>query len=222
MITSGPLETAKPSGAPVFSAPFSSLGVNTVFVLRQPWMQFLVNFAPLALDTPHPVYADFLLVEESPLEDSGVAGVVKWSRIYAKKPEDFSRPAGNYSYNFIGFFGSFGSAVTQATGRNRFTRNVPARLQRDFFLIGASPSADFLTFEEIPQISQQRYYYGSDPTLDLDFLADSPPFQQATTPSATAYKAMITAEDEIVAEASKLEVWMGNIYIRETIYVKAQ
>lgn len=42
-----------------------------------------------------------------------------------------------------------------------------------------------------------------------------------TTPTKEDYEAMISAEDEIVAEDSTLERWLGNIYVRVTRYVVA-
>jgi hypothetical protein len=110
--------------------------------------------------------------------------------------------------------------VTTITGRDSKTKNVPVRIQSDSFLIG--PDQTYTTFAAIPVNHAQRFYYGSNPNLDVTLLADSPPFTEASTPSRSDYEDMIDDEEEIVAEDSVVDRWMGNIYIRETRYVKVQ
>lgn len=216
---SGDFTVATACTLPVFEKPFADQGVNIDYLLHQDFIQNLNDYTPLALDTPHPDFADFILVSEGPQTDLN-GGKIRWTRTYAKVPAEFSRPAGNYSYNFIGFYGSFGINVTTVTGRNRFTKNVPVRLTRTFFNT-TDPDAD------IPEVPATRYYYGSSPNVDVDFLADSPPFTEATTPSRTAYEALIAtdagapASYSLVVESSTVQVWKGNIYVRETRYVKA-
>ena len=63
-------------------------------------------------------------------------------------------------------------------------------------------------------------FYGQ-PT---DYLNDnaSNPLYADTTPSRTDYDALVTAGDRLVAQDSTWDVWMGNIYVRETFYVTAQ
>lgn len=210
---SGPsYAVARPVTLPIFEAPFRDQGVNINYILRQTFQIDINSYAPLALDTAHPDYADFILVSEGPQQDMG-GGVVQWERVYAKVPETFARPNGNYAYNFIGFFGAVGGVTV--TGRDRFTRNVPVQLTREFY--------NTTDPDSIPVVQAQRYYYGSNPTLDLDALADSPPFTQATTPTRTEYEAMIAANEyNIVVEESQISVWQGNIYVRETRRIKAQ
>src|SRR6185369_7251965 len=189
-----------------FSEPFP--GINIEYVLTQNFMQFRADWSPIELNTQHPVFTEFLLVLESPLEDTGVGGVVKWTRTYAKVPASYSEPGGNYAYNFIGFFGVTGTNVTNITGRDRFTRNVPVRVQRDFYLVDADDGIPggpvYDTFQNIPVVQGQRYYFGNNPNLDVDAIADSPPLVEATTPNRTAYEALITAGSEIVVETSRL------------------
>jgi hypothetical protein len=207
---------------PEFTAPFA--GVNVDYVLTQDFMVNLNNFASLDLNTPHPDFSDFVLVAEGERKDV-TGGKVQWTRTYAKVPATYSEPGGNISYHFIGLEGVIGAiGVTSVTGRERFSKNVPVKIARDFFLVGVGQT--YTTFEAIPVISATRYYYGATPYLDIDYLADSPPFAQASNPSRTQYQAMITADASpnsfsIVAEDSVLTRWLGNIYIRETRYIKA-
>jgi len=44
-----------------------------------------------------------------------------------------------------------------------------------------------------------------------------------TDPTRTEYEVLIAGGTYcIVTEASRISVWMGNIYVRETLYVKAK
>ena len=211
----GTFTTARAVSLPVFSAPFSDQGVTTDYVLTQEWMQALTSYSPLALDTPHPDYADFMLAKEGEKRDIG-GGMVQWTRTYAKLPADFSQPNGNISYNFIGFAGVGGINVPSASYRPRITEAVPVKLVRAFFRT-ADPLSD------IPFIEATRYYFQAQPNQDVDLLQDNPPFENVTVPTRTEYEALIAADDfNIVAEASRISIWMGNIYIRETSYVKAR
>lgn len=222
---SGDFTVAEAIDQPKVSEPFP--GVAVAYVLTQDFMQLREDWAPLPLNTPHddPAYTDYLLVQESALTDVG-CGVVRWTRTYAQVPDTYNEPAGNYNYNFIGFIGVWGINVTAVTGRDRFSRNALAKMQRDFFLVdantGSSTGPVYDDWANIPIIEQQRYFYGSNPELDVDYLADSPPLTEATTPSRTEYQDMIDSGAYIAAESSRLARWMGNIYVRETIYVKAQ
>lgn len=214
---------AKAISAPQFSAPLD--GVNTNYLLSQEFMQAQLSFATLALNTAHPDYTDYVLVSETEKQPVG-GGMVRWMRNYAKVPDSYSEPGGNIAYHFIGLEGIVGAiGVTSVTGRERFSRNVLVKITRDFFLVGTGGT--HATFQAIPKIAATRYYYGATPFLDIDYLANAPPFLQASTPSRTQYEAMITAdaagEDSfsIVTEDSVVMRWQGNIYVRETRRIKA-
>lgn len=211
----GLFTTARAVTLPVFSCPFADEGVNERLVLTQDFVVALEDFAPLALDTVHPDYGDYVLVGEGPQTDLG-GGIVQWTRTYAKVPTDFTRPAGNYSYNFIGLYGVYGLGVTNVTGRPRQTHNVPVQLSREFALTD-DPDAD------LPPIEAQRYVWSADESQDVDYLADAPPLDEPTSPSRTEYDDLIADDDyNIVVETSTVKIWMGNIYVRETLRVKAR
>jgi hypothetical protein len=208
---SGDFAVAEEISTPQFSQPFP--GVNTSYVLTSEWMQRISDFSPLALDTPHTDYPDYILVEESEVQDQG-HGIGKWTRTYAKVPDTYEEPGGTYNYNFVGFYGIFGFVTEAVTGRSRFRRTVPVKIERAFYNTD-DPETD------IPIIQAQRYYYASNPNLDLSYLADSPPFVEATTPSRSDYEDMISNEDYIAVEDSRVSRWLGNIFMRETMYIKA-
>lgn len=200
-------------------------GVKDLLVGDQDFCQDADSFTATALNTPHPDDPSpsdptFVLVEETNFQDLG-NNVRQWTRRYARKPDDYSEMGGTLAYNFIGFFGTFGINITAVTGRGRFVEVVPVRVQRDFFLIGPEAYCDYATPQEIP-IIQEQIYYITDPEQKTDYLGDEPPLDVASTPSRTDYEAMIAAQDEIVAQASKVERWQGNIYVRETFYIEAK
>lgn len=211
----GSYAVASPVTLPQFSAPFADQGINVDYILTQDWVQNLDDFEPLALDTPHPDYDDFKLASESEKRDLG-GGKVQWTRTYAKLPEEFARPNGNVAYNFIGFAGVGGINTPEASFRPRISRAVPSKLVRKFFRT-SDPLVD------IPFIEATSYTFEAQPNQDVDFLQDNPPFANVTVPTRAEYEALIDADDwNIVVEASRVSVWMGNIYVRETIYIKAQ
>jgi hypothetical protein len=197
---------------PVF--PFAG---QTYFYIEQDCRQDRTHWAPMAIGTAHPTLVGFALLQESAPTHVG-GGVLEWTRTYGPRPQAWS-DYDTHAYSFIGLFGTFGINVIEVTGRERFTETVPSRRLHDYFLVG--PGGDFADPSQIPILPAQQYYLGS-PTLTLDYLADSPPFNQATSPSRSAYLAMVDAGAEIVAEDSSIQRWMGNIWERVTRYIVAR
>lgn len=206
---------------PVFYAPFADQGVNVDYVLTQDFVQAIASYVPLALDTAHPDYSDFKLASESEKRDLG-EGIVQWTRTYAKLPDEFARPGGNFSFTFPEIIGNavIGPNTYGFTQRLAFTRNVPAKLVRKFFRTNDA-------LADIPVIPQFRIYLTGQPNIDWPFVSDANSFSGVTVPSYTQYAALIAADAaasssfSLVAEASRVSVWQGNIYVRETMYVKA-
>ena len=215
-ITDGDFTTAQPVSAVRYSAPFSQYGINNLYVLEQDFVINVGQFAPLAIDTAHPTIAGFYLAVETPYQPTSLADVVRWTRRYASLPSSFSRPGGTYNYTFPVMY----------TGVNDTSRLFPkpltvnSRIQVDFFRL-SDPNT-------ITVIEPQRYVIIT--SLDTDatsqwgqpVVTDAGFGLAATVPSLTTYKSWIATGTEIVAEASKITPnWMGNIHMRETIYVKA-
>jgi hypothetical protein len=225
--------TAQQASLPIFEAPID--GVNTLYILRQKWKVLYENYSPLALNTAHPDYSEFKLVKEGPQEDSGV-GCVTWERIYAKVPSqhvEFS----TYAYNFIGFIGKVfyvngnPDETISTYGRERHQRTVLARTQFDYYLVDGST---IMTQFDIPVIEETIYYAPSSwvtPPLITDYLWENPPFTNETNPDRSTYESWMAADAasapaigssfSLVAQASKVERWMGNIWRRQTLYIKA-
>ena len=216
--------TAARCGIPALSCPIA--GVTTEYVLKEPWMQLLTDystFAPLSINSAHPEYTGFYLVEETPRVDQG-GGFVRWERVYAKIPSQHIEYE-SYAYSFIGYYGVWGINVTVTTGRDRKTRVVPCKVVYDYFLCNGSGGTP--TPGDISITQETKYYASAGSAIEVDYLADSPPFASATSPSRTTYQGYISADDatassfSIVAEASQISRWMGNIWQRRTKYVKA-
>lgn len=247
---SGDYSAATPVGNAVLSAPLP--GVNIDYVLKQKFQQLLASYAPLALNTPHPDYPDFILVSEG--EKMDVRGLTcEWERTYAKVPATHSLPT-SIAYNFIGYVGA-SAFVTRA----RRVKTVPARIQHDYFLLNGSP---YSTIEDIPTFQEQKYFAAVEAGVALNLEGDQIGYQSdisypvpgsdsgfpapgggnilnaayADYPTRDVYQGWIDANaailasppvdvstlKELVARASDLDLWMGNIIVRRTLYILPQ
>ena len=216
--TSGDFTIATAVSLPVFDAPFKEDGNNEQCVLTQEFMQNLADFTPLALDTPHPDYTDFLLVSESEQRDA-TGGKVRWTRTYAKVPTDFNVDRGTTTFTFPGKSGLVLGGIVgyggSADGRRPLSKTVNTRIERSFFL---NP-----TDTDIPVEEQFQVTYGTDDqaTNYLNNNADNP-LAADTVPSRTEYDALVAAGTRIVAQDSQRDIWMGHIYMRQTLTIVAQ
>lgn len=205
---------------PVYSSPIPS--VNAEYVYTQKFMQPRANFSPLTLNTASPLDSSYKLVEESPREDMG-GGLCAWTRKYAQVPAQHIE-AESVAYNFIGFSGVTGINVQTQSGRYRFSRSVMCKVQCDYFLIDGST---YIKPTDIPIIAEQRYFGIAGTNLETDYLASSPPFVTPSSPARDVYEGWITSDAtgdnwHIVIEPSRLVRWLGNIWRRETRYIKAK
>lgn len=180
------------------------------------------------------------LTEETPLEDMD-GGMFKMRRQYASIPPTRNQFE-KFAYNYIGFGAT---DVSTSPFRDRFVMTVPSRVQQDFVILDPTnvlPSIPFWSSggNRIPffnpsdssfYLIEQRYWLNAPPTTannqwqETDFLTDT------TNPSLSDYlswcdplwggaSATIGAA-EIVAEASSVVQWLGNIYMRTTRFVPA-
>ncbi len=202
-------------GPPRFipSLPFTS----KAFYFEQDYVQNEMDWVATALNTASPDFPTYVLVEEGPPQSPG-SGVRHWTRKYAIVPDSWSEPGGDYSYNFIGIV----SFPSLPLGRTRQILEVPLRIQRDYFLIGSGGSYPTdVALVAAQTIPQQTYYLTLYPSSFVQLItaaaADVP-----TTPPAETYLAWVAAGTEIAVDTSVFVRWMGNIWCRETRYVKAR
>lgn len=217
--TDGDWTTAQAVSGCNFECPIP--GVNVAYVLKQDFVIAEASWSPLALGTAHGTYATFKLASEGPIQDIG-GGKVKWTRTYAKKPSDHTDYE-SYNYNFIGFAGSEGINVETQTGRARFTQTVTSKIVSAYYEVGTSPA----TPADIAIIAATKYIEAGTTDQMTDYLKDSPPYATATSPSRSTYEGYISTDAgtgssfSLVAEPSSVSLWMGNIYVRRTRYIKA-
>ena len=246
----GDFTVATAVSKPRYSQPFQ--GDSGFYVLQQDFQQFVDNFAPLALNTPHPVYATFFLTNESAHQTMD-GGVIRWTRTYCQVPSS-RNDVSSINYRFIGYAfqtTSVGSVISTLVGRPRVTRTVAARVQHDYYLVGTGGT--YTNPSGIPILLEQAYYTPLGNTVTttgggttftpfylagnplqaltgnaVDFLNDNTSWlgvaysDTQTVPSRTDYLALVTSGAEIIAEGSKLSRWQGNIIDRTTVYIKAQ
>src|SRR5579862_1645436 len=129
-----------PVGLPVFEPPLPNSTISYVF--KQKFRIFQNNFANLPLNTEHPDYPTYVLVNESPQNDVS-GGVVEWTRTYAAVPATYSEFE-SFNGSFIGII--FSTSTAPGVWPTVFTRTpankrVRSRLQYDFFLTSDSLKA---------------------------------------------------------------------------------
>lgn len=211
---------------------------ETVYAFQQDYTQTRASRVNLAINTPSPDDANALLQLESAGNDIGNL-MTRWTRSYFRVPAPWD-DASSYSYSFIGFSGYIADPTTgivqgSIAGRLRVPSRVTARLHWDYYVIDPDGLAEGVldsagnainrvdSVDDIPVVPAQVYYIAGNPTSYFDYLSDGlPDWPFATVPTRSDYEAMITDGTEIVAEASSLQRFAGNIWGRLTIYVKAQ
>jgi hypothetical protein len=234
----GDWTVASASGGKEKTFPFE--GDPDAFLTTQSFVQFFANFARLPLNSVDPDDPISYLVAESELTDLG-GGVVSWNRTYARIPSARNEYE-SFAYTFPGFVATLAQRQTTPwalpsgthtavddPGRSPKTESVTSRLLHEYFLVGANGQYD--TADDIPSTPAQTYVYGA--FFGSNAGGDVPDrllwpattilgYVNGTSPTKEAYKALVTAGSEIVAEDSKLKRWRGNIYERVTRYVVAK
>lgn len=249
LFNDGDFTTAQPQGLPKSEAPLPN--TSTVYLIRQDFVQFAANFTALAFNTAYPIapYTNFVLVEEGPRTDMG-GGLVKWTRTYAKVPDSYSEFE-SFIYQYVGFIGTWGWQVS-ISGRATVTLKTMSRVQRDFYLVG--PSGSFSDPGGIPTTQTQKYRVNvsgyTSWWLDVEAIGDSPPLNEATSPTRALYTTWIanalasgwsspnvvstwgtpgapvfnapSGGGQLCAEDTQLSRWKGNIWMATTRFVLAQ
>ena len=213
--------TATPISAPKFSCPFD--GINIPYLLEQDFMCNFGDFAPLDLSTPHPEFDTYFLVKES--ERIPIGGKVKWTRVYARVPDQYTEPAGSTTYDFVGFWGTFGFNIDAISGRPVTTRTVPMFVSHVWYLCDIAQA--YATPDAIPLPEPTRYYSQTGSGLDVRMLCDSP-FTPVSDPTRADYEDLIAADAAdptsysiIVESRAPVREW-GNIFRVDTFMIKAQ
>lgn len=130
--TDGDWSKPKPEGLPLHSTPLP--WTSNEYVFTQKFKVHRSAFAVLPLNSKHPDYSDFVLVEEGPRTDIG-GGMVEWERTYAAVP-DAGDEYETYPFNLIGFANNIIAGPNFEEGRARQIRRVNSRVHNEFFLAG--------------------------------------------------------------------------------------
>lgn len=165
----GDYSAADSISLPEFESPIPGLSDEVLFTQRWTMSRNAYDAAgPLALNTPHPVYPAYVLVEEGPRRDLS-GGMVEFVRTYAKVPPSHSDPQ-DTNYSFIGTTisagGGGGIAPTLIT-RDRRQWKVKSKVQYNYFLVPSVNITDPITGdvysinrpEDIEQILDMQYVF---------------------------------------------------------------
>lgn len=189
--------------------------LNDVLVFHQDYVQrtdFFIalpyNFANFNFGFGDPGF----LFEESPREDYG-GGCIKWTRSWVRVPNSYGKAGGIYPYIFPGF-----------GNRNPFRYPVAMEITRDFFLCGTG--GVYSSWQDIPiQKGFQVLLDPADPSSIVNPSDDASSnyfLDDTTSPTDTAYAAMIAAGQTIQVEDDKVTNFRGGVYMRERYTVLAR
>ena len=229
----GAVTSAQVQGGPRKSFPFE--GDNASFVLEQDYIVALTSFSPLALDTAHGTYTNAYLVKESQQENIG-GGLVKWTRTYAQIPANRSDYE-TFNFKFPGLLSTTGNTETPydqywvqaGNGRDPFTATSNSRVLSEYFLCASGQT--YTTPSSIPILQAIKFTLDSNTDARIDYLLSTvPSYWSNSDPTKEEWIALVAggtgigtgaAAGEFIAEDSRITRWMGNIYCRQTRYVKA-
>ncbi len=108
---------------------------NGHVVIKQKFAQYRVNWFPQNLGTAPYFGGAYYLVEETELEDSGVAGVVTWDRVWATLPSSRQEPVSVAKDYQIAQYTWNGSGILDQ-GILGYTQTIRGTMNLDYFLYG--------------------------------------------------------------------------------------
>lgn len=197
----GDFETARPCGAIRFSRPFVTGGTDSL-VITQRFCQRRENWGPLALNTIGP-YAGgtYYLTEETELEDTKVAGLVEWDRVWARKPSPRAEK-GSYAKTYKKIFKQWTNGNISAVSISAKTKTIQVDIFYDYYLAGETIPA----FPGVPDVAVNSVgiFVWVDNTDGFPYNAAD----QSPPDSNNFYHFL----------AGSLEVWKGRIYVKKQIY----
>lgn len=190
---------------------------HVVFTI--PYIVSALDYAPTALNTAATIngVSVFACGETAPA-DAG-AGVLSYEGKFANVPAshfDYE----TYSATYPGYWGE----------RVSYTQTVQAQLQYEYFKTGTGETYE--TPAEIPLVAETRVTNSGG--LDVSILSGGELFLTdggevapgvtlaATSPTLTAYKALVTGATYSIAVDCKVEHYLGNIWARITRRVLAK
>jgi hypothetical protein len=174
----------------------------TAKVYTERWSQALSAYVRPARGTEHATKSGYYFVDDRELELR--EDLKTWERIWATIPATRSEPI-TTSYTYPGYINE----------RDPVTLGVAGRVLLEYFLnLDPTNASTGIAIEPA-----QRYTntYG-----DIMVLNDGGAGLLATTPTLTAYKALVSGGSEINAADSEREQYMGDIWCRKTVKIPAR
>lgn len=229
--TDGLLTTAQTVGGARKSFPFE--GDVSSFIVEQDYHVLLTSYSPLALSTAHGTYTNAYLVRESALENIG-AGVVKFTRTYAQIPASRDEYS-TFAFQFPGLYGTqappyaFVYWVVADDGRDPFLATSSSRVRYEYYLCETGQT--YTTPSAIPILPKLQFNLDSNQSSRNAYLLKAGVFWSDSNPTYEEWIALMAggtgigtgaAAGEFICEDSTIERWMGNIYVRQTRYLKAK
>lgn len=196
--------------------PFIEYGDNTALEVTQKFAVRAANYAPIALNTAysssanlpsHPGGSLYFVGDTKPI-DIG-AGCVGFTRRWVKPPA-------STLYNYTTAAVTFpGIAYAGEDSRRPFQRVVTVQIAMDYYVVGG---VAYPTVADIPTEDATEFKYSYE-TAPRD--AGNIQLNAFSTPTAASWIAGIaTAAFSYVIEASTIERYAGNIYVRTTKRVR--
>jgi hypothetical protein len=159
-------------------------------------------------------------------------GVTLYDRRYSNRPFYVSGSAtsgikyewDSYAYTYAGYY----SELLIGGGRQPISIVTPSKIEKKYFVLGV----DVANVESIPLVQQSRYYYVNGAyqdfvSSDQIFLNNGGAGVLPSSPTLNNYRTQVlfdasgSAGWTLVPEASTLERFRPNIYIRSTRYIPA-
>ena len=204
-------------------------------IIEQDFIVAYGSYAHQALNTPHATVTDAYLVREGSHQDLD-GGLIKFTRVYATVPaarDDYE----TFTYKFPGLYSTgdgnppynqYWEAVT-GEGRDPFPDTVTSRVRNEYFLCATGETYE--TPDEIPILKGQEFALDSNANARMYYLLPAGEFVGDSTPTREAWLTLVGGgtglgtganAGEFIPEDSKIEPYMGNIWVRKTRYIKAQ
>lgn len=218
--TNGTWTTPQAVHGGVWSCPLPGQSGN--IVLSQPYQIAATSWSAATIGAEHASDSTLYLCDESERVPIG-AGMVQWSRTYAKLPAQHTEYE-TIIYTFPGFLSGGGIGDAYFEGRDPVTEPTTCKTVFDYYLLasGTVSPPKYNTVEGMPIVAAFRpYWTGNTSNYTPLWLANNPPFTVASVPNVTDYLTKVTNGDWIAIEPSQIARWMGNIFVRRTRYVKA-
>lgn len=199
-------------------------GDFTAKVIAQDFMVAFASYSAPTISTAHATFTTAYLIGDSELVDLG-GGIARFTRTWATVPADRDE-FGTYAFQFPGLLGTAPPPydaywVATDDGRDPRTEQAKSRIAYHYQL--GTPGT-------ITIIPAQVWTLDSNPEARILYLLAAGTYWSDSNPTKEEYLALVAGgtglgtganAGEFVAEASNVERYMGDIWVRTTRYVTA-